>query len=80
MSCVPFIALFYFFFVFESCLSNGKQRVVIDGQSSKWEEIEAGVPKGSILGPCFFLYMLICIMMYMAHVVSLRVTNFLTVY
>ena len=36
-------------------LSNRKQRVVINGISSDWIIIEAGVPRGSILGPLVFL-------------------------
>ena len=36
-------------------LTNRFQRVVLNGQTSKWKEVLAGVPKGSILGPLFFL-------------------------
>ena len=39
-------------------LDDRKQRVVINGQHSKWAYIEAGVPQGSILGPLpFLIYM-----------------------
>ena len=38
-----------------SFLSNRKQRTVLNGQSSGWGNISAGVPQGSILGPLFFL-------------------------
>ncbi|MEW8546433.1 MAG: reverse transcriptase domain-containing protein, partial [Candidatus Thiodiazotropha sp.] len=40
---------------FSSYLSDRKQRVVIDGQSSDWASVQAGVPQGSILGPLLFL-------------------------
>ena len=36
-------------------LSGRYQRVVLNGKSSEWNEIKAGVPQGSILGPLFFL-------------------------
>ena len=36
-------------------LSERKQRVVLNGQHSKWANIEAGVPQRSILDPLPFL-------------------------
>ena len=36
-------------------LYQRKQRVVLNGQHSSWTNVEAWVPKGSILGPLFFL-------------------------
>ena len=39
----------------ESFLNERYQRVVLNGQHSEWEEIKAGVPQGSILGPLLFL-------------------------
>ena len=43
------------FHLIESFLSNRYQRVTINGQSSPWLPIKAGVPQGSILGPLLFL-------------------------
>ena len=39
---------------FCSYLSDRKQRVVIDGQSSDGIDINSGVPQGSVLGPLLF--------------------------
>ena len=41
--------------IFEDFLRNRKQRVVLNGQTSNWENIHAGVPQGSILGPLLFI-------------------------
>ena len=43
------------FDLIENYLKDRKQRVVLNGQSSPWLNIEAGVPQGSVLGPLFFL-------------------------
>ena len=46
------------FQLIKSFLSVRFQRVLLNGQTSDWQTIQAGVPQGSILGPLLFL---ICI-------------------
>ena len=36
-------------------LNDRVQRVILNGKTSDWERTRAGVPRGSILGPLFFL-------------------------
>ena len=44
-----------YYWLINSFLRNRHQRVVLNGQSSKWSPIKADVPHKSILGPLLFL-------------------------
>ena len=39
-----------------SWLTRRKQRVVIDGITSRWVSVKSGVPQGTVLGPLMFLF------------------------
>ena len=47
-----------------SFLRNRKQRVVLNGPTSSWIDINTGLPQGSILGLLLFLYIYIYIYIY----------------
>ncbi|MCG8078251.1 MAG: reverse transcriptase family protein, partial [Candidatus Thiodiazotropha taylori] len=40
---------------FSNYFLNRRHRVLLNGQSSNWASVQAGVPQGSILGPLLFL-------------------------
>ena len=39
----------------EKCLTDRRQRVVVDGEVSNWKSVLTGVQQGSVLGPLLFL-------------------------
>ena len=43
----------------QNYLDNRFQRVLLNGQTSEWEPVKAGVPQGSVLGALFFWFILI---------------------
>ena len=43
-----------------SFLSNRTQKVIVEGDSSTTADVSSGVPQGSVLGPCLFLFYINC--------------------
>ena len=52
----------------ENFLEDRKEKVALNGQNSPWVNVEAGVPKGSILQPLLFL-------IYINHISENLVSN-----
>ena len=60
---------------FQDYLHLRKQRVVINGKTSSWKTINAGVPQGSVLGPLLFLIYINDISMHLSSRASLFADN-----
>ena len=39
----------------QAWLTDRRQRVIVDGETSNWKLVFSGVPKGSVLGPILVL-------------------------
>ena len=44
-----------YLWLIDSFFSDRFQRVLLNGQTSKWLQIKAGIPQASVLGPLLFL-------------------------
>ena len=47
--------IWYLIDLLSSFSSDRKQRVLLNGQTSEWQNVTIGIPQGSILGPLLFL-------------------------